>query len=620
MKKLLLLLLFVPFVYGAQYNYTITTDFVDILETGNKGLGNIIVQPYIANKTQYDINNTVNFEITRSDTIRNLLGYSIQISGDIIVNNEVYAFPGANLYQVKRLNDSVITFDISVVEIPSATFDMFMEHNYFELEDSHAYTISNTDERSFNVTLDYSMFQEPQGYLLPFKFKLNGKEVKEIDYNLNLSELHKFKVTKGTCAVEMPILTSGSLCEFAIENQANALLDIQTSSNKYGKHFYFPETIGVFPGATKTISIFYDLTTDIPKITNDTMNITFRSGGHSVDVPIDVLFTDRVVPGFRNFTMPDIEVLREFSATVDVVDNYNISYAESIVYKSEPSGWAIYEKKDLVHIKFDTYNFSFKPINKGRYKLELRAKDFGENINVTTWEFQVNEMNAFEYSRNIKFGKVKQGKYLSQSFGTLTYPADVEARVKVLNYGLESGCTWGVKLVNTNTGNEQFVRNVNETFRFSEVGNYTLGFTGACLTEGFDGALEFAVPDFHAQINDIVFSGEVVNFTVPGVIINKEWNGGILNCEVQDTGDITTSTYRCIVEYPLTSAEMNLVPVSQDAYESTIEGKDIEIEKWRSKNAGKLWWIWIMIFAMVFIALYASFMMYVHPDLYWKVR
>jgi hypothetical protein len=622
MKKIIMLmmLLLTPVVFAAQYGITITPNLKSTITTGDSFFGNIVIQPTIVNITMHDLNETVNKQIILRDTVRNSLGYAITTGDRILVQNEVYMFSQVGTYEIKRLNDSVNIFNINVIAIPDASLKLEMQQTYFKLYGSYDYTINSLTEKTLNISMNYSMFQEPQQYILPLKFKLYNEIVKEIDHTFNLTALYKFNVSASKCANEMPILSSGTLCDFTITNLANAMLDIKTTSNRFSRYFYFPETIGVFPGGQKTFSIYYDLSTDVPRITNDTMNITFSSGGYSQSLSLPILFTDTVAPGFRNFTMTDIEVLRPFSAVVEVIDNYNISYAESVVYKSGPEGWSLYEKKDLIPIRFNVYNFSFKPVTTGRYKLELRAKDFGENINITTWEFVVNPMNSFSSERNIKLGKNKLGKYLSRDFGYLSYPSGLEARVKILNYGATGDCSWSMKITNLDTNNEQFVRSVNETFQLSEVGNYTIGFSGSCLTPGFDGALEFAVPDYHSPVNDISFTGEVINYTIPATFTDKEWNNGRLSCEVSDTGDIATSKYRCMVEYPLTAGEMNLVPVSQDAYQDTIGAKETEIEKWKDKNSGKLAWIWLMICVSLSVMIYAGFMLYMYPDMYFKAR
>lgn len=613
---LLVLLICVPVTYASKYNFTVTYDIDDELQTGEYDFGNIIFNPKIDSKQLVVLNESVDYTITREDSIQNKYNFSIIVGNDIVVKNEILKLTSVGQKEIRKLSDNSRLGYLFVHDITPLSFSLASDDTLFDLYFSDStIKIDDLNEQNINVSVNYSVRTQPGEYDIDLVYDYDDYEVRD-EISFELLPLRNFTVEIVNCTKEMAILDSGVFCEFTIENTGNILLDIKGSIEGQSKYFHFPENIGSFPGDRRQVLIYYDLSVDPPTVKNYTYNITFDSDGKKVDIPINFSFVDRIFPYFKNFSMNDTETYRVYEDTVEVIENYNLTYVKARLYRDGVNTWELVDEWDLPKIRFNLYELQFTPKIEGDYKLELWARDVAENINISEWKFYVHKLDAIQDANNIKFKKVKENIY---TYTPLFYvEQDMEVAFKVVNLNYDNCSDWEIAIKNSDTGDERFIRAFNSEAVFRKKGNYSIGFKGGCLSDLYNGQISVDVPQYHQPIDNIIFSGQVINYTIPEEIVEKDWNGGTLQCNTQDTGDIETSSYRCTVEYPLTLNKVDIIPVSVDSYDQTMEQYDFEIDEWKDKNNTKAGIITMLIITIILLILSGVYFFYLYPIL--KIR
>jgi hypothetical protein len=197
---------------------------------------------------------------------------------------------------------------------------------------------------------------------------------------------------------------------------------------------------------------------------------------------------------------------------------------------------------------------------------------------------------------------------------------DVEIKFEMLEINYLPNCTWEINIRNEDTGNEAFLNDIGSTTTFTKKGNYSIGLKGSCITELLNGQIKMVVPNYHVPLNNLIFSGQIIDYNIPENIDQKQFNDGVLSCDVVDTGVVETSKYRCTIEYPLGDQNMDIMPVSVESYDKTIEEYELQINNWKSKKRVKI--ILMIIFGvfMILLSLWVIFAIYVYPTFRFRVN
>ena len=609
--------LIIPFTFGAEYDIDITYDFEDEVQVGTFNIGNMIFQPKIVNRTIHEMNNaSIDYTITREDSIQNKFNFSIIINDIIVVQNEILKFTNVGENNVLKLSDNSTVNKIFVTEITPQTVKLSENDNVFGINFSeYEFNIDNVVERTVNLTINSSMRVIPAKYEVEFFYEFKGIEnTKEIEFHLMPFE--NINITIDKCTNEMPIMTHGVFCEFNIENTGNTMVDLGAEIQGFSEYFYFPENIGTFPSDKRKLVTYYDITQDPPLTGNYLYNVSFKTKNNTYNVPVNFSFVDRIFPFVRNLSIPNLEVYRSFNSTIQVIENYNLSMVKARLYK-ENDDFELIEEWDLPKDRFDWYKLEFMPLIEGRYKVEVWVKDRAENLNISEEIFIVNKLNAITDFPNVRFKKVKFDKYIYSPLFYLDKDIEVNFKVTELNY---NNCSsWSMMIRNEDNGQEAFVEEIESPIKFNKKGNYTIGFKGSCTTDLFNGKMSISTPIYHREVEDLIFSGEVIDYQIPEKIKDKEWNDGILNCDSIDTGVVETSKYKCTVEYPLSKDNLDIIPVSVETYDKTIADYESKIKDLKSSNFFKVLFIITLFVVIILLSVGCTYFILIHPTLRFRL-
>ena len=617
MKKLLIfffLILAVPLVYSADYDIDITFDLEEEVPVGEFNLGNIIIEPKIINNEVIPINESTDYSITRGDKIKNKYNHSIKLGDHILVQNEVINMDTYGSYQIKKLDDIVLGY-VYVNILDSENLVFTTNDNLFNLEFSDDdITLNDLDEISINVTVNTSLIIVPDRYYFDISYQIDDDPVVTIEQDILVRKFENISVSIINCTKEMPILSHGVFCDFELENTGNVMVDLEVSIDGFEKYFYFPENVGSFPRDKRIVIAYYDLSREPPLTKSYLKNVTFKSDNLNVNIPVNFSFVDKIYPYIRNFSISDLEVLRPYNNTVEVIENYNLTFVRARLYNNEQ----LINEWDLPKYKFDFYSVSFTPQTIGQYRLEIWAKDRAENLNITPYNFNVNKLNAIKNQSNLRFNKVKFDKYRHTELFYVDKDIDFGVEISQLNY--KDNCTWEMNVLNKDTGNEAFIQRENTKITFNQKGNYTIGFKGECVADLLNGQIKITVPNYHEDVPTIIFSGEIIDYNIPDNIVDKTFNDGTLNCDVQDTGEIETSTYRCTIVYPLAKGVLDIMPVSVESYDNTMLEHEDKVSGLKKSNRNKIIFIVLMFIIMGLLILWVMFSIYVYPTLRFRLN
>ncbi|MBU0925798.1 hypothetical protein KKG81_12985 [bacterium] len=621
-----LLLFCIIDVYGAEYKLNMIKDSISTeINTGESGLGSFLLYTEIEGDIYELTNITTNLNVTTRDYLKNTFDHEIKVNNMPLIVGGTYQITTTGIIEIYEYPSStIVLYTVNVTNIPQLNVNIFrnVTDDFLLSFTPNSFKLGEVpyDEQRININSSYPIIITPQHYNLNFNINIYNLSLIE-DINFTLKPLEKFNISIINCEKELPIGTHDLFCTINLTNEGNKIIDIDFSTDKYKKDFGFPQGIGLFIGQSKKVKLYYDVST-MSHTLSDNITIIAKGEKHSTNITIPVNFTDRIIPHIENFSMPNIEAVKNYEFFVELIENLELSECKAAFYKMDGGEWKYIKESILTLDRFNIYKFNVTLEEIGEYKAELRIRDRAENINITSYRFNVMELNSIIYKSNIIFNKVKYNNYMNTNFLEMTKPIDVIISVKSIEY--MNNTPWTIHIYNDDLSREIFINkeDVGIEHTINTVNNWSIGFKGEGLST-YNGIIEIKTPSYHRQIENMVFSGEIINYSLPEPIEDSQWMGeGVLNCKVEDKGNIEESKYICTVSYPLSGSEAgnNILPMTKEAVDNLKEKYETAIELWKDKNGLKAGVIIIMVICSVLVICYTFWEVYIYPNAYFKLK
>ncbi len=605
------LILLVPSVLASTPNFDVTQLFIDEVSNGEVDFGELLFLERQYGSDIHTLNTISNLQVQKYDILEWNGGYSIKIKNSngleqILVTGSEYYFSESGIhYIISMANESnyativvdaedEIFIDIEDIDVPVG-FDLTLEPMSFILN----------DERVVNAVLNVDDDVEPDDYQISYKindeiYTKTFEVIENINWTMNL--------TNFTSNITVPSGQGLYVGRIIVENTGNK--DIEILVQKVGNEsgiLSIPQPQTLY---RKNI-IALDFQLQIPRILKAgdyDLEIVISGGNITKRVPLNISVTDSIFPTIDSIEFSSDNVFVNNDIKVYATDNNNV---KNLTLTFDGQTYPFNKDGNLF-----TRTFMFTKIS--RYVLTFCAEDeqgnkFCEEINKT-----FEKMNVIDgYEKVLNMNAMKYGKYSNIFLFNITGNLTEDIVVELVNYNsvpkLENNSVI-FRIVDEDGSIKTFSKYEGQVI-ISEPGVYYFE-VRADEEVDIDGVLRFNIPEQYEGLADSTFKVSFKDYEVPQDFEIAWVNGRDLICEVEDTGNLETSEYKCLLTYPISVRPEDIsVPTTvseRDNFENEANKVREELNDVKTKNA---WVLGITIGILVIVILVAIFYVLWYPYL-----
>lgn len=605
-KRVIFLVVIVLLAFPAlatQYNTTIEKNLKSTIDFGNISLGSIVLNTFKTDNKQFlFIGNSLN--ITILDSVKNNYTYPIRIGDYILSVGDTVQFVNGQNLEIKNVSDNYVFGNLLINNISKPRINLSSNSfSSFSINFSKNNFLPD-DAEIININLNYSGIVEAGEYEL--NMKLNNIS---FNHKFNVTQTRLFDITSQDCLTSFEIGKSGLFCRLGIINKGNTPLEMKLRISDYSDYFYFLTT-SLFVNQNKSIDIMYDTKSLNTVINNKQINVSLYDTNVERSFLINISFSDKQAPGFSEVNVTEqMMAHKKYNLTYKINENFGVNSTYARIMDTSGNKIADYLTNNS---QFNQYYFEYEPTDLGNFMVEFYAKDNNGNENTTRQSFSVIMLKAFNISDNVNFKKSMNTRYSMKIIGESLEGQEIKIILKELSYN----CTWKMKIID-GKDNEYFFENINQSIAITNVGTIRAGFMGDCL-KAYDGKFGYEVPSFAELVGDTVFTGDVIDYEIPDEFTDNNWNGGKLKCVVTEKDNLEDSTYDCEMSIPLSNSSGGIIPVTKKQMDNSESLFQQQIDKLKSKNNWKWFFLIIMTFILIIVLLIVWFLIYVNPYLFIK--
>lgn len=613
---ILLSLLFISMTNAGYYQINKVIDFNDNVNiSDNTKLGEIILTRTITNTTSYLLNNFTTLNIQLGDKVINNVNEVVKVNNTNKNQGEVFDFFNkVGSYDVKGLTTNqtttIIVSDLSSplinISFINLNFDYYLTKNNFhitqdEIIDFNLSIPDNSPPTTHNIFLQLIIDNQTQP-VNSITFKIKELRLWELDY-VKLVD----KIDAGETGI------AGNL---SLENIGNDASNINISfSGNISNVLSLPQKTIVFPSAKTVLQILYNLGAGI-KTGTYKGNLILEGEGLKDEINLSIIVEDIILPEIVEYKFPESVMAQIISQIeIKVVDNTGV---KNVFLTPILNDGGKYVKQNKIGFTkgsgTDWYNTDLYLEKPGDYILEVEMIDLDNNINYRNFSMLTTLQDIVFYKPYYKLLTIKYDKWsVLEDFIYINQTIPISILLNSMYYG--GNYTLALQLPN---GELRYLQSNIPTI-ISQAGKYQLQFKGD-KTGDYNGIIKLATDTPHKPFEDITFSGEVGNFSVPAPY-STEWYGGKLECTINDGGNPETSETVCMLKYKgYVDIKEQALPVTTELKINKEEEFNARIEEENKKIFKKNFIIFLLILTVISVLSLQYYLVKIRPYLYLKWR
>ena len=603
------MIMFVPSVIASTPDYSMTELLEDKVSNGVSDFGDLLFVEKVYQSEHHVASLIQNYSYQQYD-IMDWYGVSANVldpsgSEQVIVSGSKYYFATAGVYTISSMVDSTIKDYITVsiadentVEITDIDVPTGIEVNF------STYSFTLEDEKDVTATIkvdddiekgDYELTMNINGVAFTKEFEV----LENINWTYDIDELNTSTVIKAG--------EGEYLGRIVITNQGNE--DVEITTTKTGNQtdmLSVPQTQTLYRKNTVNL----DFQAQVPTIRKSGVyeyDIKISGGGLNYTIPLNITVVDSINPVIESI---------EFSTDIVYVDN-NISVVATDNDDVEKVIMSINDETDVELDKDSNLFTTTYQFNKlSRYVLEFCAYDVEENEACERMNKTFSQREVInETSKILNMPSVRYGKYSSLKLFNIVGDIENGVTITLDNYDDSSvgeSSTPIFRIVDEDGSIKNFGQ-YDSQITLTDIGEYTLQIRADYETD-ISGILTVEMGEQYEQISDITFKVSFKSYDIPEDFSVNWLNGRDMVCNVNDTGNLDTSFYSCLLTYPIdTRADDISIPTTVSENED-MEQEIQDIQTQSDKDKAKSGWIiGILIGVLLVTILWAVFIITWYP-------
>lgn len=614
MKKLLLYIIVVmcsPIVFGSTPDYNINTDFELDVVNGDNDIGSLIFTrqqhiPEIITHSNFSTLTTQQYNILQWNGPSSNIIYNT--NSEVLASGAQYLFTNSGSYTIQSLSNSSQQGVITVNSVGNPHVELeYTADEGIDISFSNENFVLNNIDTTIGVDVDIDDDLLPGEYevVITSKSLSTGMADKTIEFDLVLQEskqweIYDMNITDNIVAKTGDVTNGGFI---TLENIGNQNFDIELVVTGEGKNLVnLPSSQSLF----KKTRLKYPIQIQVPSTFNRGVyptTLTFKGGEEDIVVDINITIIDNLPPSIdeisfqHDYAIIDNEILVVAKDNLEV-DNVTLSYDNKTFYFS----------KDQQEFKI---THKFEKLSK--YELNICAYDYDSNDVCVSFNKTFNKLNIINVVGSGEMPSVKFGKF---------------ARIPIFNLTEDVGgitlrlvSITGDKPNSTDLFTVRVIDGDGKAKAFSRYGSdVVLNSKGQIFLEvkaneliGYEGVLEFILPEYVENPGAIIFTGEFKEYDLPQSF-TSDWYGDTIDCQVVDTGDLESSYFDCNVKLAV-GTDVDDLPIPTTLTEKKQMEKQIQEneDEYNKKLAIYKWILGLLIGGILISGIIVWFVIYIFP-------
>lgn len=616
-NKLILILLMLPVVLASTPDYEIQDNIETTLDVGSQDMGDLIFtpKPYISDL--YTKNNYDNETYQKFDRLI-WEGQPVEIKRNNIVvvltSGSQYYFDSVGEYKLTNLANASLnsTIIITSEDIPSYILNLNTPNG---ITGSLSQTnINLQQQRIVDLNLNVDKDLSPGDYDINIELDTDtpGLEDMTLEYEMSLPEIKTWIIEEDTVG-DVAYGKTGKVenaGEIIIKNTGNTNFNIEVSAEGDAKTFvptYGIQTI--FKKSTLMIPLQLQIPSRQAK-GNYSLTLLIEGGDNdTIEKDIIVVVQDNIPPKIESIEFLHGYAFLNNTITIYTDDNLGVSNAT-----------ISYDDNTYIMVKDEqqfTHNTRFEKLS--RYVFEICVYDNDGNTLCEEINKTFNKLDIIHANKNIKFPKVKYGKFARAPIFNLSISdlQDVKIRLKefyadeINQSSIFDKCI--IRIIDGDGSIKKFSK-YEDKIIINEKGIILLEINCDTLTS-YSGILEFVLPGYIEEIDDIRFNGDFAEYGLP-TDFEQEWFGKTLDCDVIDMGDLESSYYKCELRLDISTKKNDLpIPTTISERERLDEELEEQAAIFNKKETRYRVIIGLLIGFLIVAILFTYFFNNIYPNL-----
>lgn len=604
------LLFLVPSVIASTPNFNFIDNMEDELNIGQNDAGNLVLTattytPNIYNLNLYNPINIQQYDIIRWTGNNTATITSPSSTQTVLTFNTTYQLNQVGNYILSSLTNSSLstTVTASLADFNLVNIQKTSVPNGFAIELSDTnFIIQNEKVVSVDIEVDDDV--SPNNY--SFVYKIN-----------NLTKTHIFEVLEKQDwaivnetineTIHAKVGDNFYLGNYIIENRGNVDLEIKTSKTGNQTHILSaPQPFTLYKKTNARIDLQIQIPTTFKPGTYD-IGLKIFSDKKNQTFPLRIIITDAILPTIDAINFSTDKAYKENLISIIAKDNNEVKNV-TLKYDNKV---VLFDKDQQLFTKKITFD------KLSRYVLEFCATDNDLNKKCVTLNKTFVKSGAIQdYKNTLTLPTKKVGKYSEIQIFNLTENIPEGITVELYDF---------VPVGKTTNNDSYIVRIIDGDGSVKTLNKYD---TDTIITKkglikleirseevaDFSGVLRFTIPQYVEEVSDLNFKVSFKDYDIPEDFTKKWLDNRNIECNVVDTGDLSSSYYDCNLEFPIdTRPEDISVPTTvkeREKFESEASTVQDELDSKKKQFS-----IFTVIFSVLIIILILAFYyaVYVYP-------
>lgn len=478
-----------------------------------------------------------------------------------------------------------------------------------------------------------------------------------VPFTLHVAEYRNWSIAPHRFNATVSTNTTAGLGFLSVDNTGNVDLQVGVSVNSSGGHdladiLDVNQRFIAFRNGVRRVPVNASTAaSQQPGLYNGSLAVSV-DGALAFDIPVRMRVVDDVRPSIA-VQVNDTEATRPTTVQAAVGDNVQVARVEGEVLRRVEDEVQVGNhtevrvgNKSVASFTFDKRNagqwlYTFtKTRHPGDYLVEATVTDTSGNARTVTASFSVENLDAVRVNRStVSADAVQVGSWSESDVFSLEVSTPVQVELETFQYG-ESNQTLGNATVRLEmpTGGKKFFDAEGATVNVSSPGTYRLRVKGPRRgTYNARLKLHPLIGEDHVSLPTLTVTGSFTPFSTPDDL-QREWQGAdFLMCSdkayVEMLGKSYTwketnvrkdARYVCVIPFKATmvgsSFQYEVLPVTLTTWDTMIEDREEEVDKWRSKAGARFWIILFLVFIIVVETIIAVYLLWVRPrfDFDWR--
>lgn len=643
----LLIILTISIAFASSPTWTHTIDIDDEIINGENNVGRVIfdIGPYTPEF--HNLNNITPLIAQQHDIIEWNGNVSVEIRLDgqskkIITPSDpdkTFRLSQSTPYTIHPLNNQSDSATITVTQADPAIITPQYTSTFLDVV-FNPETITLSNQKNINLTINAPKDLTPGEYDYTIIFTSENNDTSpdqiSISRNATLIPVHSWNVTTDTVKTTH-YLKAGSFTPvggITIINNGNIDYNITSSVTGNGSSFVqIAKEHTLFRG----IPVTFSPVIQIPERQEDGLYkakivLSAFDTTHIKNLTINV--TDTTPPEIKRVQFSHDFLYRENEISVEATDNLNITKATAKVARQYYN-----ETDNTTHTINQSYNLTkdqqiyYTPINftiPTQYNITLCVSDASGNTQCDSQLKTFEKVPAITSHENVTLPSKKHGLFAKkqvltyhESIGvpitiTLTDFNSNQQETNTTKYFTGENPLYKLRIVDGD-GSIKNLDGVGSSVEVYETGNIYIEARGEKVSR-FDGVINISTPEYVKEVDPITFRGEHLDYDLPEPAI-KNIMGREYDCDVEDTGDLATSKYKCSVTFDATTNLDNLIiPLTPEEIRLQKQQTNQTIQEYMGKLNTRNAVMSGLVFATVILVLLTMYAVRIHPYLRWRKR